>query len=68
MLILIADTNLFFECKALDQLPWEELGSGHIVILLTKSPFENHRWATRRSSRAPMATWIMASDTSRRFS
>ena len=33
-----------------------------------KSPFENHRWATRRSSSAPMATWIIASDTSRRFS
>jgi hypothetical protein len=33
---LVADTNLFFECKALDQLPWLELGADPIVILLTK--------------------------------
>jgi hypothetical protein len=35
-LYLVADTNLFFECKSLDQLPWSELGADPIVILLTK--------------------------------
>jgi predicted ribonuclease YlaK len=33
---LIADTNLFFECKALEELPWSELGYDPVVILLTK--------------------------------
>ncbi|MGG7518777.1 PIN domain-containing protein [Allorhizobium undicola] len=33
---LVADTNLFFECKALEQLPWSELGYDEIVLLLTK--------------------------------
>jgi len=32
---LVADTNLFFECKSLSQLPWHELGGDPIVILLT---------------------------------
>ena len=30
---LIADTNLFFECKALEELPWSELGSGLAQLL-----------------------------------
>lgn len=33
---LVADTNLFFECKALEELPWSELGYDPVVILLTK--------------------------------
>ena len=33
---LVADTNLFFECKALEELRWDELGYDPIVILLTK--------------------------------
>jgi len=33
---LVADTNLFFECKALEQLPWLELGYDPVVVLLTK--------------------------------
>ena len=32
---LIADTNLFFECKPLSELPWEELDADSIVLLLT---------------------------------
>ncbi|WP_298938562.1 PIN domain-containing protein [uncultured Ruegeria sp.] len=32
---LVADTNLFFECKSLSQLPWQELGGDPIIILLT---------------------------------
>lgn len=33
---LVADTNLFFECKVLEELPWSELGCDPVVILLTK--------------------------------
>lgn len=33
---LVPDTNLFFEFKALEQLPWEELRCDSIVLLLTK--------------------------------
>lgn len=33
---LVADTNLFFECKLLEQLPWKELGYDSVVVLLTK--------------------------------
>ncbi|HEX7934437.1 MAG TPA: PIN domain-containing protein [Paraburkholderia sp.] len=33
---LVADTNLFFECKSLEQLPWAELGYDPVVVLLTK--------------------------------
>jgi hypothetical protein len=33
---LVPDTNLFFEFKPLDQLPWQELGHDPIVLLLTK--------------------------------
>ena len=36
MILLVADTNLFFECKPLDQLPWHELDSDQVVIILTK--------------------------------
>lgn len=36
---------------------------------IAKSPFENaHGWTIRRSIRLPRATWIMASETSRRCS
>lgn len=33
---LVTDTNLFFECTALALLPWDELGSDSVVLLLTK--------------------------------
>jgi PIN domain len=33
---LVADTNLFFECKALEELAWSELAYDPVVILLTK--------------------------------
>lgn len=32
----IADTNLFFECKRLEELPWSDLAVDPIVIALTK--------------------------------
>ncbi|MBE9477057.1 MAG: hypothetical protein IME92_07890 [Proteobacteria bacterium] len=33
---LIADTNIFFECKNLEDLPWQDLDGDPVVILLTK--------------------------------
>jgi hypothetical protein len=33
---LVPDTNLFFEFKLLEQLPWDELRADPIVLLLTK--------------------------------
>jgi len=34
--VFVADTNLFFECKRLEDLPWSDLGCDPIVIALTK--------------------------------
>lgn len=34
--VFIADTNLFFECKRLEDLPWSDLGADPVVIALTK--------------------------------
>ncbi len=34
--IYVADTNLFFECKRLEDLPWDELDADPIVIALTR--------------------------------
>jgi hypothetical protein len=49
---LVADTNLFFEFKALEQLPWVELGYDPIVILLTKpvlDEIDRHEKGTGRT-------------------
>jgi hypothetical protein len=49
---LVADTNLFFECKVLEELPWSELGFDSIVILLTKPVLEEidkHKKANGRT-------------------
>jgi hypothetical protein len=49
---LVADTNLFFECKALEELPWSELGYESIVILLTKpvlDEIDKHKKANGRT-------------------
>lgn len=32
----VADTNLFFECKRLEEIPWFDLAVDPIVIALTK--------------------------------
>ncbi len=34
--LYVADTNLFFEAKRLEDLPWDELGVDPIVVALTK--------------------------------
>lgn len=49
---LVADTNLFFECKALELLPWTELGYDPIIILLTKpvlDEIDKHKKANGRT-------------------
>lgn len=49
---LVADTNLFFECKSLSELPWEELGADPIVLLLTTpllSEIDKHKKGSGRT-------------------
>jgi hypothetical protein len=49
---LDADTNLFFECKPLEQLPWGELGHDPVVLLLTKpvlDEIDKHKKGTGRT-------------------
>ncbi|MGF9565118.1 PIN domain-containing protein [Neorhizobium sp. BT27B] len=49
---LVADTNLFFECKPLSQLPWDEFDYEVVVILLTKpvlDEIDKHKNATSRT-------------------
>jgi hypothetical protein len=49
---LVADTNLFFECRSLDDLPWSELGYDPVVILLTKpvlDEIDKHKKANGRT-------------------
>lgn len=49
---LVADTNLFFECGALAQLPWKELGKDKVVVLLTKpvlDEIDKHKKANGRT-------------------
>jgi predicted ribonuclease YlaK len=48
----IADTNLFFECKSLEDLPWSELKVDTVVIALTKpvlSEIDKHKKASGRT-------------------
>ncbi|MEM0928039.1 MAG: PIN domain-containing protein [Pseudomonadota bacterium] len=52
--LILPDTNLFFECKALEQLPWSELGDGPFVILLTKpvlDEIDEHKKSGNRTRR-----------------
>lgn len=49
---LIADTNLFFEFKTLEELPWHELGYDTVVIILTKpvlDEIDKHKKSTGRT-------------------
>ena len=49
---LVADTNLFFECRTLEDLPWSELGYDPVVILLTKpvlDEIDKHKKGTGRT-------------------
>jgi hypothetical protein len=49
---LVADTNLIFEFKQLEQLPWHEFGYDPVVILLTKpvlDEIDRHKKGTGRT-------------------
>lgn len=49
---LVADTNLFFECRPLEQLPWEELAHDPVVVLLAKpvlDEIDKHKKGTGRT-------------------
>lgn len=49
---LIADTNLFFEFKTLEELPWHELGYDTVIIILTKpvlDEIDKHKKSTGRT-------------------
>lgn len=37
---LVVDTNLFFECRVLEEIPWHELGYDEIELLITQ-PVQN---------------------------
>lgn len=37
---LVADTNLFLEGRCLEELPWQELGEGPVILLVTQPVLE----------------------------
>lgn len=52
--VFIADTNLFLECKRLEDLPWHELGADPVVIGLTKpvlGEIDKHKKSGGRTQR-----------------
>ncbi len=53
-LYLIADTNLFFECKNLEELDWGLFGVARIVIVVCKpvqEEIDKHKNASKRTKR-----------------
>ena len=58
--LYIADTNLFFEAKRLEELPWAELGVDPIVIGLTKpvqAEIDRHKKGTGRTRKRALETF-----------
>ena len=52
--VFVADTNLFFECKKLEDLSWSDLGVDPIVIALTKpvqAEIDKHKKGSGRTRR-----------------
>jgi hypothetical protein len=50
--VFVADTNLFFECKRLEELPWSELAVDPVVIALTKpvlAEIDKHKKSSGRT-------------------
>lgn len=50
----IADTNLFFECKRLEELPWSDLAVDPVIIALTKpvlTEIDKHKKSGGRTRR-----------------
>ncbi|MEQ8392415.1 MAG: PIN domain-containing protein [Thalassospira sp.] len=58
--LYVADTNLFFECKKLEDLPWQELDGDPIVILITKpvqAEIDKHKKASGRTKKRALETF-----------
>ncbi len=59
---LVADTNLFFEFKKLEELPWCELNADPIVILVTKpvlDEIDKHKKSNGRTKDRVMSIFKM---------
>lgn len=52
MLVLVVDTNLFHEFRALKDLPWEELGEPDEVILAVTDPVQSELDEHKKSTRS----------------
>lgn len=58
--IFVADTNLFFECRKLEDLPWAELGAEVVVIALTKpviGEIDKHKRGGGRTRKRALETF-----------
>lgn len=58
--VFIADTNLFFECMRLEDVPWSELGVDPVVIALTKpviAEIDKHKTGGGRTRRRALETY-----------
>lgn len=52
--VFVADTNLFFECKRLEEIPWSDLGVDPVVIALIKpvlAEIDKHKKGSGRTRR-----------------
>ena len=59
-LYLVADTNLFFECKPIEEIDWRSIGVDHIIILLTKpvlDEIDKHKKANGRTRDRAISTF-----------
>lgn len=55
--VFVADTNLFFECKRLEEIPWSDLKCDPIIIALTKpvlGEIDKHKNGHGRTKRRAM--------------
>ena len=51
---LFVDTNLFFECKRLEDLPWSDLGADKIILVVTRpvlAEIDKHKKAGGRTKK-----------------
>ena len=56
--VFVADTNLFLECKRLEDIPWSELGVDPVVVLLTKpvlGEIDKHKKSSGRTRKRALA-------------
>jgi len=61
MKVLFLDTNIFLQCKPIEQLPWEEISKGNILLLISRAvqdEIDNLKQSgnSRRARRARIAT------------